>query len=116
MQDDMLRHFFIMHPSRLETFSKVREEVQDIARASEVAGGVAPLQIGAVKGKGKKGKDVKGKGKGELMQAGNAGDDAKKLAVKNKGLGQAGRRQESDGSNHGRRDHRCGDRGYLQRG
>ena len=47
-------------------FSKAMEEEQD-ARAREAAGGVVPMQIGAVKGKGKKGKDVKGKGKSELV-------------------------------------------------
>ena len=65
MQDAMLRQHLIMHASRLDTFSKLREEVQDIARARGAAGGVAPMQVGAVQGK--KGKDVKGKG--ELMQA-----------------------------------------------
>ena len=40
-----------MHASRLDTFSKVREEVHDIARAREAAGSVAPMQVGAVKGK-----------------------------------------------------------------
>ena len=48
-QDDILRHHVIMHASRLETFSKVTEE-----SPREVAGGVALMQIGAVKGKGKK--------------------------------------------------------------
>ena len=38
-----------MYASRLDTFSQVREEVHDFARASEAAGGVAPMQIGAVK-------------------------------------------------------------------
>ena len=69
MQDDTLRQHLMMQASRLDTFSKVREEVQDIARAREAAGGVPPIQIGAVQVKVKKGKDVKGKGKGELMQA-----------------------------------------------
>ena len=44
------------------------EEVQDIARAREAAGGVASMQIGSVTGKGMKCKDVKGKVKSELMQ------------------------------------------------
>ena len=48
MKDDMLRHRLIMHASRLDTFSKVRE-VQDVARAREAAGGVVSIQIGAVK-------------------------------------------------------------------
>ena len=82
MQDEMLRHHLIMHLSRLDTFTKVREEVQDTAR--EAAGGVALMQIGAVKGKYNKGKDVKGRGRGELMQAEKENDDAKKLAEKHK--------------------------------
>ena len=41
------------HARRLDTFFKVREEVQDIARSREAAGRVASTQIGAVKGKGK---------------------------------------------------------------
>ena len=48
MKDDMLRHHLIMHASRMDTFSKVRE-VQDVARAREAAGGVVSIQIGAVK-------------------------------------------------------------------
>ena len=68
MQDDMLRQHLVMHASRLDILSKVREEVQDIARARKAAGGVAPMQLSAVQGKGKKGKGVKGTGKGELMQ------------------------------------------------
>ena len=48
MQDDMLRHQSIMPVSRLDTLSKVSEEVQGIARVREAAGGVAPVQIGAV--------------------------------------------------------------------
>ena len=43
-----MRHHLIMHASRLDTFSKVRE-VQDVARATEAVGGVASVQIGAVK-------------------------------------------------------------------
>ena len=62
MQDDMLRHHLIIHANGLDACSKVREEVQD--RAREAAGGVAPMQTGAVNGMGKKGKNVKGKGKG----------------------------------------------------
>ena len=50
MQDDMLRHRLIMHESRLDTFLKVGEEVQDIARTGELACSVAPIQNGAVKG------------------------------------------------------------------
>ena len=42
------------------------------------------MLIGWVKGSGAKGKDVKGKGKGVLMQAEKERDDAKKLAQKNK--------------------------------
>ena len=42
------------------------------------------MQIGAVKGKGKKGQDVKGKSKGELIQAKKERDDAQTLAEKNK--------------------------------
>ena len=49
-----------MHASRPDAFCKVREQVQDIARGA--AGGAAHVQIAAVNGKGKKGKDVKGKG------------------------------------------------------
>ena len=56
MQDDMLRHHLFMHASNLE-------EVQDIASAIEAAGSVAPMQVGAVKSMGKKGKDVNGRGK-----------------------------------------------------
>ena len=41
--------------------------MQHIARSREAAGGVVPVQIGAGKGKCKKGKDVIGEG--ELMQA-----------------------------------------------
>ena len=55
--------------------------MQDTARALEAAGGVAPMQIGAVKGNGNTGKDVKGKGKGEVMQAER--DDVAELAEKN---------------------------------
>ena len=40
------------------------------------------MQIGAVKDKDKKGKDVKGEGKGEPVQAEKARHDAKKLAEK----------------------------------
>ena len=73
MQDEMLRHHLIMHASKLDTFCKVREEVQVV------------MQIGTVKGKGKKeGTDVKGKGGGELVQAEKKKDDAKKLAEKKK--------------------------------
>ena len=79
MQDDVLRHHLIVHASRLDTFSKIRGEVRDIASAREAEGGVASMQSGAVKGK-----DVKGKGKGELMEAEKERDDAKKLAEKNK--------------------------------
>ena len=39
-----------MHVSRLDTFSRVREEVQTIASAREATDGVASMQIGAVKG------------------------------------------------------------------
>ena len=45
MQDDVLRHHW------LEMFSKVSEAVQDVARARVSVGGVAPMQIGAVKGR-----------------------------------------------------------------
>ena len=38
MQNDTLRHHLIKHANRLDTFSKVREEVQDIARNREAAG------------------------------------------------------------------------------
>ena len=60
----------------------VREEVQDIVSAREAGGGAAPMHIGAVKGKGKKGTDVTGKGRGDLMQAEKERDDAKNLAEK----------------------------------
>ena len=38
IQDEMLRHHRVMHASRLDMFSKAKEEAEDIARA----GGVAP--------------------------------------------------------------------------
>ena len=44
-------HHLPFHASKLDTFSKVREEVQDIARAREAAGGAVPIEIGAVTGK-----------------------------------------------------------------
>ena len=50
---------------RQDTVSKVREEVQDIARAREAAGGVARMQTIAVKGAGKK---VRGICEGAFMQ------------------------------------------------
>ena len=50
MQDDVPRHRLTMHVSRLDTFFKVKEEVQDIAKAREAAGRRAPIQIGAVEG------------------------------------------------------------------
>ena len=80
----MQRHHLIMHASRLVTLSKIGEAVQNIARASEAAGGVAPMQIGTVKGKGNEGEDVKGKCRRELVRAEKEKDDAKKLAAKNK--------------------------------
>ena len=42
------------------------------------------VQIGAVRGKGKEGNDVKGTSKGELMQAEKEIDHAEKLAENNK--------------------------------
>ena len=47
-----------MHASRPDAFCKVREQVQGIAGGT--AGGAAHVQIAAVHGKGKKGKEVKG--------------------------------------------------------
>ena len=41
MQEEMLRHHLIIHASRMDACSKVREEVQD--RAREAAAGVAPM-------------------------------------------------------------------------
>ena len=55
--------------------------VQDIAKAREAAGGGVPMLIGWVKGSGAKGKDVKGKGEGVLMQVRRGKD------VKGKGKG-----------------------------
>ena len=80
MQDEMLRHHLIMHASMLDMFSKVREEVQDIATARDAAGGVVPVQTGAVKGEGQ----GRQRQKGELMQAEKESDDAEKQAEKNK--------------------------------
>ena len=51
MQDEMLRRHLITHASRLDAFSSVREEVQDIARARDAAGVMEPTQIGAGKGR-----------------------------------------------------------------
>ena len=48
-----------MHASRLEMFSKAMDEVQD-ARAREAAGGVVPMQIGAVKRQGQEGQGRQG--------------------------------------------------------
>ena len=44
MQDDALRHHIVMYASGLDTIFKDRKEVQDIARAREAKGGVAPVQ------------------------------------------------------------------------
>ena len=44
LHDEMLRHHLILHASKLDTFSKV----------TAAAGGVAPMHVGAVKGKDKK--------------------------------------------------------------
>ena len=68
MQHDMQRHQRILHAC---------EQAGHVLRgqkAKEAAGGVAPMQIGA----------VKGNSNGKVMQAEKQRDDAKKLAEKNK--------------------------------
>ena len=79
MQEDILRHLLIMHASNLDTCFKVREDVEDIARASEAASGVVAMQISAVKGKSNKSKS-----KSEFILAEKERDGVKKLAKKNK--------------------------------
>ena len=58
-------------------------EVQDIAKAREAPGGVMPIQMCAVRGKGgKKGNGVKGQK--QLTQAEKEKEDATEWAEKNK--------------------------------
>ena len=56
-----------------------------MARGREAAGGVAPMHIGAVKGTGKKGKDIKGKGRRRVSCKLRRRGGAKKLVGEEQG-------------------------------
>ena len=120
LHDEMLRHHLILHSSRLDTFSKV----------TAAAGGVAPMHVGAVKGKDKKDHGCQGQryrrahasGEGERprQEAGREEHGQAWLLLslersrqerlqkpparheEGAGLRKAVRRQEADGSDHGR--------------
>ena len=87
MQDTMLRHHLIMHASKLDTFGnaihrQIQRVVQDIARASTTASGVAPMQIGTMQSKIRLSetsrtivRNVKDKNEDELMHAEKSKDN-----------------------------------------
>ena len=75
-------HHLLIHASKLDTFSKVREEVQDIARTREAAGGTVPIEIGAVTGK----EEVRQKRKRDFQKLTDKNQDQHCLYYRKNGL------------------------------
>ncbi len=81
LTEETLRSHMVMHTVRLDTYDKLKQEVTEIARAKNaLSSSATPMDVDALwkgngGGKGKKGKDAKGKSKGKDEKGSGKGSD-----------------------------------------